>query len=155
MPHARSPMESAWAAGSAVLPGASAILAASAGGFPANAAPETAAGRAASFPPSPSPGTRWAARQPWELRRLLLFFLFFSFSFKTSLYDSTKCLLLPIAWPGQADLVELESTGPDLQVLVCDLPWRPCVTLGATLYLCGPVSPSVKRNGGRRRKNCL
>lgn len=74
---------------------------------------------------------------------------FFSF-FKTSLYDSMKCLLLPIAWPGQADLVELESTGPEVRVLVYDLPWRPCVTLGETLYLCGPVSPSVKR-----RNNCL
>lgn len=112
------------------------------------------AGRRHSRPPR-ALGPAGPRASPGNSAGCCFFFFFFSFSFKTSLYDSTKCLLLPIAWPGQADLVELESTGPDLQVLVCDLPWRPCVTLGATLYLCGPVSPSVKRNGGRRRKNCL
>lgn len=112
------------------------------------------AGRRHSRPPR-ALGPAGQRASPGNSAGCCFFFFFFPFSFKTSLYDSTKCLLLPIAWPGQADLVELESTGPDLQVLVCDLPWRPCVALGATLYLCGPVSPSVKRNGGRRRKNCL
>lgn len=95
-------MESAWAAGSAVLPGASAILAASAGRFPANAAPETAAGRAASFPPSPSPGTRWAARQPWELRRLLLFFFFFPSPSKLHSMIQRNVFCFPL--PGLAKL---------------------------------------------------
>lgn len=58
--------------------------------------------QAASFPPSPSPGTGWAGLQRWELRRLLLFFSFF---FETSLRDSMKCPLLPTAWLGRADLV--------------------------------------------------
>lgn len=82
-------------AGSAVLPGASAVLAASAGRFPANGAPETARAQAASFPPSLRPGTSWAGLQPWELRRLLLFFLLlrnFSLGFN-EVSSAPRCLV--------------------------------------------------------------
>ena len=49
-------MESAWAAGSAILPGASiAPLAAATGRFPANGAPETATGPGCVIPALPEP----------------------------------------------------------------------------------------------------
>lgn len=51
-------MESAWAAGSAVLPRASAVLAASTGRFPAKVAPETAVGPGCVIPALPEPWDR-------------------------------------------------------------------------------------------------
>lgn len=50
------PSQTAWAAGSDVLPGASmAPLAAATGGFPANGAPETATGPGCVIPALPEP----------------------------------------------------------------------------------------------------